>query len=183
MLTLFVFFRVLHARFGMVLRGCKSNERRMLALGFPTLRFKLAAYVVSALRPPAAPPDRGSDPPGPGRPDPSTGPHRPGRQRRPPARRHPTAARRSRRRRLARRGGADPTHTAALGVPRCGRHRQAARRTAPGNLPRPPDRDPEQPGATRELDGDVIAPGRSLVVTVVPNALLVCAPPVPAPPQ
>jgi diacylglycerol kinase family enzyme len=35
----------------------------------------------------------------------------------------------------------------------------------------------------RELDGDVIAPGRSLVVTVVPNALLVCAPPVPAPPQ
>src|SRR5258706_7167637 len=49
MLTLFVFFRVLHARFGMVLRGCRSNERRMLALGFPTLRFKLAAYVVSAL--------------------------------------------------------------------------------------------------------------------------------------
>jgi diacylglycerol kinase family enzyme len=35
----------------------------------------------------------------------------------------------------------------------------------------------------RELDGDVIAPGRSLIVTVVPNALLVCAPPAPAPTQ
>jgi branched-chain amino acid transport system permease protein len=32
----------------MVLRGCKVNERRMAALGFPTLRYKLAAYVISA---------------------------------------------------------------------------------------------------------------------------------------
>jgi branched-chain amino acid transport system permease protein len=43
-------FRMLIAsRFGMVLRGCKSNERRMAALGFPTLRYKLTAYVISAL--------------------------------------------------------------------------------------------------------------------------------------
>jgi branched-chain amino acid transport system permease protein len=42
-------WRLIHARFGMVLRGCKSNERRMRALGFPTLRYKLAAYVISAL--------------------------------------------------------------------------------------------------------------------------------------
>ena len=42
-------WRLMHARFGMVLRGCKSNERRMGALGFPTLRYKLAAYVISAL--------------------------------------------------------------------------------------------------------------------------------------
>jgi branched-chain amino acid transport system permease protein len=48
-LVLFVFHRLVHARFGMVLRGSKSNERRMSALGFPTLRFKLIAYVVSAL--------------------------------------------------------------------------------------------------------------------------------------
>ena len=40
---------VIASRFGMVLRGCKSNERRMAALGFPTLRYKLAAYVISAL--------------------------------------------------------------------------------------------------------------------------------------
>jgi branched-chain amino acid transport system permease protein len=46
---LFVFDRLVHSRFGMVLRGCRSNERRMAALGFPTLRYKLAAYVISAL--------------------------------------------------------------------------------------------------------------------------------------
>ena len=45
-----VFFqRLVHSRFGMVLRGCRSNERRMAALGFPTLRYKLTAYVISAL--------------------------------------------------------------------------------------------------------------------------------------
>jgi len=37
------------ARFGMVLRGCKVNERRMVALGFPTLRYKLYAYALSAM--------------------------------------------------------------------------------------------------------------------------------------
>lgn len=47
--VLFLFWRLIHARFGMVLRGCKVNERRMAALGFPTQRYKLAAYVISAL--------------------------------------------------------------------------------------------------------------------------------------
>ena len=49
MLTLFLFFRLIHSRFGMVLRGSKANERRMRAMGFPTLGFKLIAYVISAL--------------------------------------------------------------------------------------------------------------------------------------
>ena len=49
LLVLYALWRLIHARFGMVLRGCKSNERRMAALGFPTLRYKLAAYVLSAL--------------------------------------------------------------------------------------------------------------------------------------
>ena len=49
MLTLLGFSRLVQSRFGMVLRGCKSNERRMKALGFPTLAFKLIAYVLSAL--------------------------------------------------------------------------------------------------------------------------------------
>lgn len=48
-LLLLVLRRVVDSRFGMVLRGCKSNERRMAALGFPTERYKLAAYVISAL--------------------------------------------------------------------------------------------------------------------------------------
>jgi branched-chain amino acid transport system permease protein len=47
--TLYFLWRLVHSRFGAVLRGCKSNERRMIALGFPTLRYKLAAYVISAL--------------------------------------------------------------------------------------------------------------------------------------
>jgi branched-chain amino acid transport system permease protein len=46
---LVLFNRLVHSRFGMVLRGCRSNERRMAALGFPTLRYKLVAYVISAL--------------------------------------------------------------------------------------------------------------------------------------
>ena len=47
--VLFGFWRLVHARFGMVLRGCRSNARRMASLGFPTLRYKLSAYVISAL--------------------------------------------------------------------------------------------------------------------------------------
>jgi branched-chain amino acid transport system permease protein len=46
---LIAFQRLVNSRFGMVLRGCRSNERRMAALGFPTLRYKLTAYVLSAL--------------------------------------------------------------------------------------------------------------------------------------
>jgi branched-chain amino acid transport system permease protein len=49
LLVLFAFRRLIDSRFGMVLRGCKSNPRRMAALGFPILRYRLAAYVVSAL--------------------------------------------------------------------------------------------------------------------------------------
>ena len=48
-LALYVFHRAVNSRFGVVLRGCKSNERRMITAGFPTLRYKLVAYVVSAL--------------------------------------------------------------------------------------------------------------------------------------
>ena len=46
--TLGLFNRMVESRFGMVLRGVKSNERRMLALGFPTFRYKLVGYVISA---------------------------------------------------------------------------------------------------------------------------------------
>ena len=47
--TLYGAWRLIHSRFGMVLRGCKSNERRMIALGVPTLRYKVTAYVLSAM--------------------------------------------------------------------------------------------------------------------------------------
>ncbi|MES2258094.1 MAG: branched-chain amino acid ABC transporter permease [Pseudomonadota bacterium] len=48
-LTLFCFNRLVQSRFGMVLRGAKSNARRMGALGFPLLRYRLTAYIISAL--------------------------------------------------------------------------------------------------------------------------------------
>ena len=49
MATLYALHRLVNARFGMVLRGSKSNRRRMAALGFDPLRYELAAYVLSAL--------------------------------------------------------------------------------------------------------------------------------------
>lgn len=39
--------RLVRSRFGMVLQGCKENEERMLALGFPTYRYKLTAFVLA----------------------------------------------------------------------------------------------------------------------------------------
>lgn len=44
-----VLSRLVGSRFGMVLRGARANERRMAALGFPLLRYRLTAYVISAL--------------------------------------------------------------------------------------------------------------------------------------
>src|SRR5450631_1330163 len=46
--TLFAMHRLVHSRFGMVLRGSKVNERRMRALGFPVVTFRLVAYMLSA---------------------------------------------------------------------------------------------------------------------------------------
>ena len=46
--VLYLSRRLIESRFGMVLRGTMENERRMKALGFPTLRYRLAAYVLSA---------------------------------------------------------------------------------------------------------------------------------------
>ena len=42
-----VAWRLVNSRFGMVIRGSHSNERRMLAIGFPVFRYRLAAFVVS----------------------------------------------------------------------------------------------------------------------------------------
>jgi branched-chain amino acid transport system permease protein len=39
--------RIIRSRFGMALRGIKSNERRMAAIGFPTFRYKLTAFVIA----------------------------------------------------------------------------------------------------------------------------------------
>jgi branched-chain amino acid transport system permease protein len=43
----YVCYRLMRSRFGMVVRGCRSNERRMQAIGFPTFRYKLTAFVIA----------------------------------------------------------------------------------------------------------------------------------------
>jgi branched-chain amino acid transport system permease protein len=45
---LYFTWRLVNSRFGMVLRGTRANERRMQSVGFPILRYRLTAYVVSA---------------------------------------------------------------------------------------------------------------------------------------
>lgn len=39
--------RVTRSRFGMVLKGARDNEQRMLALGFPVYRYKLIAFTMA----------------------------------------------------------------------------------------------------------------------------------------
>jgi branched-chain amino acid transport system permease protein len=45
--TLWFCGRFARSRFGFVLRGARSNEQRMTALGFPVFRYRLAALVIS----------------------------------------------------------------------------------------------------------------------------------------
>ena len=45
--TIFLTSRLVNSRFGMVLQGARSNERRMRAIGFPTFRYRLTAFVIS----------------------------------------------------------------------------------------------------------------------------------------
>lgn len=48
-LTMLCVALMARSRFGWVVRGCKLNARRMAALGYPVLRYRLVAYVLSAL--------------------------------------------------------------------------------------------------------------------------------------
>jgi branched-chain amino acid transport system permease protein len=41
--------RLVNSRFGLVIQGARSNERRMRALGFPTFRYKLTCFVISGV--------------------------------------------------------------------------------------------------------------------------------------
>jgi branched-chain amino acid transport system permease protein len=46
-LVLYLCHRIVGSRFGMVIRGAKSNNPRMGAIGFPTYRYRLAAFVIA----------------------------------------------------------------------------------------------------------------------------------------
>jgi branched-chain amino acid transport system permease protein len=47
--TIFLVSRLVNSRFGLVIQGTRSNERRMRAIGFPTFRYKLTCFVISGV--------------------------------------------------------------------------------------------------------------------------------------
>src|SRR3984957_2206716 len=44
---IYAVWRIVNSRFGLVIQGARSNERRMRAIGFPTFRYKLACFVIA----------------------------------------------------------------------------------------------------------------------------------------
>ena len=47
--TVYLVWRLVNSRFGLVIQGARSNERRMRAIGFPTIRYKLTCFVISGV--------------------------------------------------------------------------------------------------------------------------------------
>ena len=45
--TSYLVWRIVNSRFGMVIQGARSNDRRMRAIGHPTYRYKLACFVIA----------------------------------------------------------------------------------------------------------------------------------------
>ncbi len=45
--AIYLVSRVVNSRFGLVVQGARSNERRMRAIGFATFRYKLVAFVIA----------------------------------------------------------------------------------------------------------------------------------------
>ena len=48
-MIVFLYFshRLINSRFGMLIRGAKSNEKRMKTIGFPVYRYRLVAFVLA----------------------------------------------------------------------------------------------------------------------------------------
>jgi branched-chain amino acid transport system permease protein len=40
-------WRIVNSRFGLVIQGARSNDRRMRAIGFPTFRYRLVCFVIA----------------------------------------------------------------------------------------------------------------------------------------
>jgi len=49
MASIYLVWRLVNSRFGMVIQGSRSNDRRMRAIGFPTFRYKLACFVIAGM--------------------------------------------------------------------------------------------------------------------------------------
>ena len=47
--TVYVVWRLVHSRFGLVIQGARSNDRRMRAIGFATFRYRLVCFVIAGV--------------------------------------------------------------------------------------------------------------------------------------
>jgi len=45
--SIYLVARIVNSRFGLVIQGARSNDRRMGAIGFPTFRYKLVCFVIA----------------------------------------------------------------------------------------------------------------------------------------
>ena len=45
--SIYLVWRLVNSRFGMVIQGSRSNDMRMRAIGFPTYRYKLVCFVIA----------------------------------------------------------------------------------------------------------------------------------------
>jgi branched-chain amino acid transport system permease protein len=45
--SIYLTWRLVNSRFGLVIQGARSNDRRMRAIGFPTFRYRLACFVIA----------------------------------------------------------------------------------------------------------------------------------------
>jgi branched-chain amino acid transport system permease protein len=45
--VIWLIWRMVNSRFGMVIQGSRSNDRRMQAIGFPTFRYRLSCFVIA----------------------------------------------------------------------------------------------------------------------------------------
>ena len=45
--ALYLVWRLVNSRFGLVIQGARSNDTRMRAIGFPTYRYKLVCFVIA----------------------------------------------------------------------------------------------------------------------------------------
>jgi branched-chain amino acid transport system permease protein len=47
LVSIYLVSRIVNSRFGLVIQGARSNERRMRAIGFPVFRYKLVCFVIA----------------------------------------------------------------------------------------------------------------------------------------
>ena len=45
--SIYLVWRIVNSRFGMVIQGSRSNDTRMRAIGFPTFRYRLTCFVIA----------------------------------------------------------------------------------------------------------------------------------------